>query len=57
MTYRQLADLIATLSDEQLDMTATFSDGEEYAAVSALCFSDDENDILDANHPYFSVPR
>jgi len=58
ITYRKLRDALNELSDEELDMTATVSDGPvgqtltEYFPIFDLDLTgEEETDILDANHP------
>jgi len=53
ITYRDLLRKLKTLSEEQLDMDLTlYSDGEYYPAEILLT---DEDDVLDANHPYIAI--
>ena len=52
MTYRELANFLSTLSDEQLDMDVTLYDLQEDEYFKATnAFIDNERDVLDENHP------
>jgi hypothetical protein len=57
MTYKELQTLLSELSDEQLNMTATvyFADADEYWAIDSPAISGEDNDVLDADHPYLVV--
>ena len=54
MTYQELKDLLSEFSDEQLRMTVTVyvNDADEYFAIESPAISGDDNDVLDADHPY-----
>lgn len=54
ITYRQLAELIEEMNDEQKDKDITLHfQGEYYPAE--LVFTDEEDDVLGDNHPYFNI--
>ena len=53
MTYQELADAIAKMTDEQKQATVTIEDGSQnecYGKVE-LVFSTDQHDSLDEDHP------
>ena len=52
MTYRELADFLSTLSEEQLNMDVTVYDiqQDEYFMSGGVTIETD-TDVLDANHP------
>lgn len=57
LTYRKLLEQLKTLSDEQLNCLVTIVEGDngEPYYYGKLRFADpNDNDILDANHPYLS---
>ncbi len=55
MTYRELEVYIATLSDEQKDCdVSVYLDGE-YLEVSACAVTDEDDDVLDENHPVLII--
>ena len=54
ITYRQLAELIATFNEEQLIANVTIFDQfeDEYFGENVeLVFTTEECDVLDSNHP------
>lgn len=56
-TYRELRDLLSSLSQEQLDCQITWhcvKDEEFYAVTTAVKLAP-EDDVLDRNHPYLQV--
>jgi hypothetical protein len=59
MTYRQLKAHIETMDDAQLDSNVTIHNTceDEYFPVVDIQYSDDENDVLDKNHPFLEVWR
>ena len=52
-TYRQLICHLSTLDENQQQMNVTIYDKgkDEYFPVNDIFYADD-NDVLDANHPY-----
>lgn len=56
MTYRQLANLIAALTEEQKDANVTVlcRTQDEFFPVIG-CDTQDEDDVLDDNHPYLII--
>lgn len=57
-TYRHLLEELQKLTPEQLDMTATvFVPGiDEFYPVDSICYGNpDENDVLDADHPFLTL--
>jgi hypothetical protein len=58
LSYKQLAELIGNMTDEQQNMTATvYINGEdEFYPINSIEFSKEgECDALDDNHPYFII--
>lgn len=56
-TYRELLEILRQMTPEQLNMTATvFVRGvDEFYPVQTFGTSDESNDVLDPNHPYFLI--
>lgn len=56
MTYRELMNLLKTLSYEQLQMDVSIYDigNDEFYPMEGLHFTDDTTDVLDPEHPYLS---
>lgn len=54
MTYADLAAAISKMTPEQLEMDITIHTIGEFYPAELYC-TDDEDDILDANHPYFKI--
>lgn len=56
-TYRDLLNLLQSMSDEQLNCTPTIHDpnSDEYFSATNLLMSNIADCVLDENHPYFSV--
>ena len=56
MTYRQLANLIASLTEEQKDANVTIlcRTQDEFFPVIG-CDTQDGDDVLDDNHPYLII--
>lgn len=56
LTYRELADLIAKLSEEQKDANVSVhtSWDDEFHPVPYMTFSM-EDDVLDKDHPYLEI--
>ena len=56
MTYKELADHIAVMDEEQRNSDVTIYDGgeDEYYPVFGIDFSP-EDDVLDKNHPFLTV--
>jgi len=55
LTYRQLQEAIAQMTDEQKDCNVTYYDVNvrEYFALEELEYSmEEDNDVLDDGHPY-----
>jgi len=54
LTYRELLNSLITLTEDELNMTATvyLADVDEFIPLSTFLFSDEENDVLDEGHPY-----
>ena len=59
LTYRELAEQINNMTDEQKDSDVTIyvhGVDEFYATIASVKFSDKTNDdILDEGHPYLSI--
>jgi len=61
MTYKELQDKLNTMSKKQLgmDVTVYIREEDEYFPLVTdypVCESDeDENDVLDHNHPYLVI--
>ena len=58
MTYRELAEYISNLSEEQkdCDVTVFISGVEEYYSLSQYPVVEaDGDDVLDDGHPYLAV--
>lgn len=54
MTYADLLNSLKKMSNEQLSKDLTIHTiGENYPAE--LMISDDNDDVLGANHPYFKI--
>ena len=55
-TYKDLLQMLLTLTPEQLDCTPTIydADNDEYYPVTTLLTASETNDVLDVDHPYFS---
>lgn len=60
MTYRELAaEILNTLTDEQLDMDVTIYDSEDdeffgcYSNILGITTAEDN--VLDKNHPYLPI--
>ena len=56
MTYRELMNLLKTLSYEQLQMDVSIYDigNDEFYPMEGFHFTNDTTDVLDPEHPYFS---
>lgn len=56
MTYKQLAEEIAKLSDEQknMDVTVYLNEQDEYYPAEVLGIAVDDG-VLDENHPVLTV--
>lgn len=54
MTYRELAEMIANMTEEQKDMDVTLFDNNdgEFCGLGNLKFTDGDEDRLDIGHPY-----
>lgn len=58
MTYRELAEYISKLNDEQQDSDVTvyvMGAGEFYPLVPDYPVSEIDNDVLDEGHPYLVI--
>ena len=53
MTYKQLFKVMGTFNEEQMNMDVTFKVNDEFSAMIQMVLSDETNDVLDPNHPYF----
>ena len=57
-TYRQLLLLLKTIPEDNLEDTVTVysSFDDEFTPTEfELCFSGEDNDVLDEGHPYLKV--
>lgn len=56
MTYRELMNLLKTLSYEQLQMDVSIYDigNDEFYSMNGFHFTGDTCDVLDPEHPYLS---
>lgn len=56
MTYRELMNLLKTLSYEQLHMDVSIYDiaNDEFYPMNGFHFADKTVDVLDPEHPYLS---
>jgi len=57
MTYAQLKAHIETMDNEQLnqDVTIFLATEDEYMPVFNIEYAEDNNDVLDKNHPFLIV--
>lgn len=55
MTYLQLREFIYNMNDEQLNQDVTVYFFDEYLPVLSLEIADEENEVLDENHPFLQV--
>lgn len=55
MTYKQLFKVMGTFTDEQMNMDVTFKANDEFSNYIQMVISDETNDVLDTNHPYFEL--
>ena len=55
-TYKDLLNLLLTLSPEQLDCTPTVycPDADEYYPIKTVLTASDSNQVLNEDHPYLS---
>jgi len=55
-TYKDLLNLLLTMSPEQLDCTPTIysPDVDEYYPITTVLTASDSNQVLDEDHPYLS---
>lgn len=55
MTYQELLDYLQSLSEEQkqMDVTVYSQEFDEYHGVLGV-FTNEEDDVLDAQHPYLA---
>lgn len=56
MTYKELAAMIGIMNDEQqsCDATVYLSETDEYLPVNKVGVQD-EDDVLDKNHPFLTI--
>ena len=56
MTYRELVEKIANLTEEQknCDVTIYADEYDEYYSAKDFLITD-ETDVLDSNHPYITL--
>lgn len=54
MTYRELANIISTMTEEQKDMDVTFYDHNdgEFSGFAHLDYTGEDWEELDPGHPY-----
>lgn len=57
MTYRELQEKIAEMSEQQKNCDVTFKDQDDEFFAAKLCFAGKKNDVLDLTHPYFTKRR
>lgn len=56
MTYRNLKELLSTMSERELNMTATvFVPGVDEYYAAAVAFTDESQDVLDPGHPVITI--